>query len=340
VLAIQGVPVDTAWQHLMSKVPTENEWMSTYWVQFYLQFPGFLRAVGLGENDRQGLWTLQLHDGERKDIRLEATENVGRSGVINSSLGIIAPSGYVEGHGALPQSPLWLRKRNQNYWYEYLRPQKTLFLQINTPMEDAAHPWENFLDEVFRTIRKNPVDRLVIDLRHNGGGYAYMAQKLVHDIIVTPAINRPGHLYALTSRVTQSAGVHFAVKLEQETYCIFVGEPLGAHPNFFNSPMGQHVLQALPGTDLFFRIADRWMQNSDHQDDRRFINPDISMSMSYADYSGGKDPVLDAALNLSFSSADRYFEDEGGRPIPLYFRWRRPSQRVAFTQSQWIRLKR
>ena len=167
-----------------------------------------------------------------------------------------------------------------------------------------------------------------------------MAQRLVHKIIATPAIDRPGHLYVLTSRITQSAGVTFAVKLEGEAYSIFVGEPLGAHPNFFNSSMGRHLTQALPGTDLYFRIADKWIQNSDHQDDRSFLVPDIPVPLTYVDYASGKDPVLDAALHFDIGEADQFFQDEGGRPLPLYFRWRRPSQRSAFTQDQWIRLRR
>jgi hypothetical protein len=337
VLAIQGTPVDDAWQRLMSKVPTENEWMSAYMVQFYMQFPGFLHAMGLGEDQRQGLWTLQLPSGQRSEVRLEATEDVGWAGAINSSLGIIAPSDYVEGHPSPP--PLWLKNRNRNYWFEYLSPEKTVFLQINTPRQDRAHPWDDFVDEVFQAIRQSQAERLVIDLRHNGGGNGEMAQKLVHAIIATPAIDRPGHLYVLTSRITQSAGVYFAVRLEQETYSVFVGEPIGAHPNFFNSPRGFHPMLALPGTDLYFRVANKWMQNSDNQDDRKFIAPDIPVAMSYAEYSGGKDPVLRAALDLSYKDADKYFEDEGGRPIPLYFRWRRSDQRVAFTSEQWIRLK-
>lgn len=337
ILAIQGVPVDDAWRRLMNKVPTENEWMSAYMVSFYMQFPGFLHAVGLGENEKQGMWTLQSPNGQRSEVRLEAAEDIGWVGAISSSLGFIAPNNYVEGHPS--PAPLWLKNRNRNYWFEYLAPEKTVFLQINTSRQDREHPWDDFVDEVFQAIKQSQCERLIIDLRHNGGGDGEMAQKLVHAIIATPAIDRPGHLYVLTTRITQSAGVYFAVKLEQETYSVFVGEPIGAHPNFFNSPRGQHPMLALPGTDLYFRVANKWMQNSDNQDDRKFIAPDIPVAMSYAEYSEGKDPVLQAALDLSFRDAHKYFDDEGGRPIPLYFRWRRPSQRVAFNKEQWIRLK-
>jgi len=104
--------------------------------------------------------------------------------------------------------------------------------------------------------------------------------------------------------------------------------------------MGLHVAQALPGTDIMFRVSSRWQQFSDHQDDRRFIAPDISIGMSYADYATGKDPALDTALTVTPEQVQLYFQDETGRPLPLYMRWRRPSQKSAFTEYQWARLKR
>jgi hypothetical protein len=61
--------------------------------------------------------------------------------------------------------------------------------------------------------------------------------------------------------------------------------------------------------------------------------------MSYAEYATGKDPVLDAALRVAPERVQLYFQDETGRPLPLYMRWRRPSQKPAFTGHQWERLK-
>jgi len=61
--------------------------------------------------------------------------------------------------------------------------------------------------------------------------------------------------------------------------------------------------------------------------------------MSYADYATGKDPVLDAALAATPEQVQLYFQDETGRPLPLYMRWRRPSQKPAFVGHQWETLK-
>lgn len=296
ILAISGMPIEQVWKKILERVPAENEWDSVGWAQFFLQFPGFLHALGIA-SDANVAWTLKTQDGRQVTEQLDASVPGGWQ-LLSSSDGIVAPEGYVEGHDAR-RPPLWLKNRDRKYWFEYLSDSNSIFLQVNEPRDDPESPWSDFLQQVFRAVREKRAGRLIIDLRHNGGGNAYLSQELVHKIIATPEIDEPGRLFVLTSRITQSAGIVFASKLELETHAVFLGEPTAGHPNLFNSPMGQHVAQALPGTDIMFRVSSRWQQSSDHQDDRRFIAPDIPVGMSYAEYAAGKDPVLDAALRAT-----------------------------------------
>jgi len=337
VLAINGVPIEQAWKQILDRVPAENEWDSVGWSQFFLQFPSFLHAIGIA-SDPQVAWTLKTQEGRQVTEQFDASDPGGWQ-LLSSSDGIVVPDGYLEGHDT-KSPPLWLKNRDRKYWFEYLTDSNSIFMQVNEPRDDPKYSWSDFLQQVFQTIREKHAARLTIDLRHNGGGNGYLSQDLVHKIIATPEIDQPGRLFVLTSRITQSAGVVFASKLELETHAVFLGEPTAGHPNLFNSPMGQHVAQALPGTDIMFRVSSRWQQSSDHQDDRRFIAPDIPVGMSYAEYATGKDPVLDAALRATPEQVQLYFQDETGRPLPLYMRWRRPSQKDAFTGDQWGRLKR
>ncbi|MFB3080000.1 MAG: hypothetical protein ACE1Y4_18550, partial [Lysobacterales bacterium] len=127
-------------------------------------------------------------------------------------------------------------------------------------------------------------------------------------------------------RLTQSAGVTFVVKMAPVTHAIFVGEPVGAHPNYFNGPWGNHPALALPGTDIVFRVSTILEQHSDPIDNRHYIAPDVPTTMTYADYATGRDPALEAALRLTEEEGKSFFMDAGGREIPLYLHWRRPSQ--------------
>jgi hypothetical protein len=236
--------MEQVWKKILDRVPAENEWDSVGWSQFFLQFPGFLHAIGIAR-DAQVAWTLKTQDGRQVTERFDATDPGGWQ-LLSSSDGIVAPDGYLEGHDT-KSPPLWLENRDREYWFEYLTDSNSIFVQVNEPRDDPKYPWSNFLQQVFQAIREKHATRLIIDLRHNGGGNGYLCHELVHKIIATPEINQPGRLFALTSRITQSAGVVFASKLELETHAVFLGEPLAGHPNSFNSPMGQHVAQALPG---------------------------------------------------------------------------------------------
>jgi hypothetical protein len=330
VIAVGQKPIEQAWNKIIDKMSTENEWMSTYMAQFHMQFPAYLNALGLSDSPRGGKWTLRMPNGEVQEVYLKATDSHGYLGVIGTSLGIESPKGWKQGHDKQKEQPLWLRNRDENYWYQYLPEHGAVFMQFNIPRNHGKR-WSNFLNEMFESIRQNgDVKRLIIDLRHNEGGWAYMSQALTQGVIQTPKINKPGHLYVLTSRVTQSAGISISVELERQTYAIFVGEPGGAHPNFYNGPMGNHPPNALPGTDIVFRVSTVLIQESDALDNRCFIAPDIPAPMTYDHYSNGQDPVLRAALNFPSEEGRKFFVDAGGRDIPLYFHWRRPTQKAAF----------
>ncbi len=333
VLALQGIPVEEAWQRVMDMMSTENTSMSTYMTQVHLQFPAYLHALGLGSSPNGGEWTFRLSDGERQTVELAPSDSSGYLGALGTSIGFHAPEGWIQGHEELAEPPRWLKKRSDRFWFEPIEGRDAAFLQFNIP-RGSDRAWREFLSEAFDTIRgRDDLSRLVIDLRHNEGGWAYMSDELLHAIVSTPKINRPGHLYILTSRITQSAGVTIAARLEIGTHAVFVGEPCGAHPNFYNGPQGNHQPIALPGSDIVFRVSTVAEQISNPLDRRCFIAPDIPAPMSHADYIAGRDPALEAALTISPDEGALHLADPGGRTIPVYFHWKRPSQATAYSEA-------
>ncbi len=332
VLAIGGVPVDDAWTHLLARFPNENEWMSAYMMQFFLRFPQFLAAVGFGSDDAAGSLRLRLPDGTERDVTLRGEDRGGYGAEMGRTLGFQAPEDWVEGHDTAV-SPLWLADRDRAYWFQVLPERNAVYLQFNTPRDDPAHPWAGFLDSLADTLRASGIERIVIDLRHNGGGWHYMAYDLAATLRSVPQLAGPGHVVVLIGRLVQSAGVTIAAVLERDADAVFVGEPVGAHPNFFNGRWGNHPPLALPGTLIRFRVSTVPEPFSDALDDRRFIAPDQWVRLRYDDYAAGQDPVLAAALDLTATDAVNFLSDPGGRPIAPYFRWNRPSQDAAWPSS-------
>lgn len=323
VLAIADAPVAELWPRLIRDFPFENEWMSADEMAFYLRFPDFLRGLGLTRDSTSVRLRLRMPDGTERGADVESARR-GYSVESGDTRGLILPPGWVEA-GADKQS-LWLTRRAENYWLATLPDHHAVYFQFNLPRDNPAHPWHAFLDALVATVRRTRAERLIIDLRHNPGGWGPMAYDLSWRLRDVPEVNAPGHLFVLLSRITQSAGVTIATELERNAHAVFVGEPLGAHVNFYNGRWGNHVLQWLPGTGIRFRVSEVPEQHSDPLDDRRFIAPDVYVPLTWSSWVSGDDPVLATALTLDVQEAAHLLDGPGDRPLQPYFRWQRPTQ--------------
>lgn len=327
VLALGGAALDELWPRLVREFPYENEWMAAGELAFLLRFPDFQRGLGLEAASDSSSLRMRLASGEERVLTLAALardfETESRE---TRDFGL--PPGWVEA-GAEPR-PLWLELRRTNYWLTALPESRAVYVQLNVPRDQGTYPWATFLDELVATVRRERAERLVLDLRHNPGGWGYMGMDLGWRLRELPEVNRPGHLFVLISRITQSAGVAIACELERNAHAVFVGEPLAAHPNFFNGRRGNHPPLLLPGTGIRFRVSEVEEQNSDPLDPRRFLAPDIPAPLIFEDLRVGRDAALEAALDIDPEVAARLLDDSGGRPLEPYFRWQRPTQYWAF----------
>ncbi len=148
------------------------------------------------------------------------------------------------------------------------------------------------VDEILARAKQDDVARVVVDLRHNGGGDNTTLGPLDF-ALRDPAINRPGHLYVLIGRITFSAAANFATDLEQETAATFAGEAMGGSPNLY----GDTRRIELPYGGQALYMATRYWERSTPDDQRITIEPEIRAVLSSDDYFGGRDPVLQAILD-------------------------------------------
>jgi hypothetical protein len=313
VLEIGGVPIDEAWRRLADANEATSPSMIVKRVQLYLEIPDYLRVFGLAEDANQLTLRLQFPDASTRDVVVRAIEYPDLGVVAASSRGYRTPDGWAEPSGV--RRARWLARRNEAFWYEYLTANRTVFLQLNIATRDPDNPlnpkkdrYREFLDELFRFIERNDVDRLVIDLRHNGGGSAMMYQPLVHHIIRSDRINKPGHIFVLIGRMTESAPVIWAAKLESETMALFAGEPTAGPPNDYSDPNGFSREQlSVPGWDMKVFIATEFEEWSVPGDSRIAIFPDFPIELRYGDYAAGRDHVLDTVLKVDSATAKNCF---------------------------------
>jgi hypothetical protein len=178
--------------------------------------------------------------------------------------------------GASRPDPLYLKKRSDAYWFEYLPETKLVYFQYNGVRNQGKESLEKFSERLFRFVNEKDVDRLVIDVRWNGGGN----------------VNERGKLFVITGRHTFSAAQNFTTDLMMHTNAIFVGEPTGSSPNF----IGETIRFTLPYSKMVGSISDLLWQRAWPMDYRTWIAPELYAPPSFALYKANRDPALEAIL--------------------------------------------
>jgi tetratricopeptide (TPR) repeat protein len=243
-------------------------------------FPQLLNGLGLIEQDDKVALTLRGADGKERRVTLTV-----RAGEPDDT--------WVSAADQTPgPRPLYLKNRKAPYWFEYLPDSRVLFFQYNAVQNDDKEPLEKFCRRLFEFIAKNPVEKLVIDMRWNGGGNNFLNRPLVHGLIRCDKVNQRGKLFVIIGRNTFSAAQCGVTHIERNTNAIFVGEPTGSCPNF----VGETCRLKLPYSKMQASISDLYWQNSVAMDYRTWIGPEIYTPPTFEAYRSKQDLALDAIL--------------------------------------------
>jgi Peptidase family S41 len=279
ILSVDGVPIDEVFRRLDPLVPHDNASNLRDARTVFLTSAEVLAGIGIAGEPRTMKLGVEARDGGRRTVAIDAVDGK-------------AFADWVGGWELLlPQRPglLFLRDPADAFWLEYLSSSRTLYVQYNVVNEHSAQA----VNEIERAMREHPVDRLVLDLRNNGGGEAGGYRDLLR-FLSGPEIDRSEGPSVLIGRLTFSAGTSLAVLLERRAAnATFIGEDSGGAPNFWADP----DTVTLPNSKLRVLIASRYFGIGGPNDDRASIEPDLTVSFSSSDYFSGRDPVLEAALS-------------------------------------------
>lgn len=195
--------------------------------------------------------------------------------------------------------PLWLRDVARNYMIEPL-PDRVLYVQFNQVMDAPDESLAQFAARLDGEISRTRPQAIVLDVRHNNGGNSHLFPPLVEVLWRYDAASPSHGLFVLTGRNTFSAAQNFIAQIDKRTRAVFVGEPSSSKPNF----VGEENEVVLPWSGAVGSISNRYHENIPG-DTRPWIPIDIPVELSSADYFGGKDPVLTAALDAIRSGSHR-----------------------------------
>ena len=290
VLKVEGMPIEKALEAIYPVVPAENDQYFKGYGLNYLRIAEILHAQGVTKSLQDKI-TLTL-------------EKDGKS--FEQSFTTVPAQRFPQAYGFtqaqndwLPlreqdKTPYYLKHLDKNYYYEYLPDTKTVYVRYSQVVPDDTEDIPTFFGGVFDFIEQNEVDKLVLDVRLNGGGNNYN-NKVVVTGIIKSKINEPGKFFVIIGRRTFSACQNLVNEFDNYTNAIFVGEPTGENINFY----GDNRQVKLPKSQLTAYLSWAWWQDKPQWENADWTTPHLAAEISAEDFRTNRDPVLDIALNFT-----------------------------------------
>lgn len=288
VLKIGNMKAEDAMQAVRPLVSYENEQGFRSNGVAFLAIPEFLQTEGIANTTDEVAITYLKNNKEETTIFKSGNNNN-----IFSTTSLTVPQGWVDAKPTTDSTPLWQKEPSALRYMEYLPSNKILYVRHSATQDDGNKTIAAFFNDVADYIEKNDVQKLILDIRLNGGGNNYLNKPIITNIIASKKINQKGKFFCIIGRRTFSAAQNLVNELEKYTEVIFVGEPTSENVNFF----GDTRVETLPNSQLVVNLSWLWWQNLDARDKRKSTSPQLAAEMSFADYYNNNDPALDAIFN-------------------------------------------
>ena len=272
LVSVGATSIGDAFRKLSALVPHENDqWLKKRVPQFELPNADYLFGTGLIPSTDKVAMTTQTAAGEivASDIPTVLQTRAPRM----LSLTTAGP-------------PLYRQHTDRNYWASVIDNGATLYFQYNSCMEDTKQPSSEFFAELKPMMADPHVERIVLDMRFNSGGFTSILSPWIEEIRKS-RFNQKGRLYVIVGRATFSAAMEASNHLHDRTAAIFVGEPTGAKPQF-KLRRGDF---ALP----YYGIRVSYANGTESANlTGPTLIPDIQTGLTFSDYVKGVDPALNA----------------------------------------------
>lgn len=290
LIKVEGMPIEQVLERLKPLVPVENDQYYKAYGLDMLNRPEALHAQGITKELKRTIRYSFEKEGKIIEVEVATKEKFD----LPREYGFTKQEGEWASARSQGSTPFYLKHLDKNYYYEYLPASKTVYVRQSQVVDDRSENILNFYKKVFEFIDSNEVDKLVLDVRLNGGGNNFKNKPVITGIIECKKINKPGKLFVIIGRRTFSACQNLVNELSTYTNAIFVGEPTGENVNFF----GDNRRINLPKTGIPVYLSFAWWQDKPQWDNSKWLAPKIAVEMSFEEYKNNGDPVLEACLKF------------------------------------------
>ncbi len=291
LVKVEGLPVMEAVNAVRPLVPAENEQFFKSYSLDLLTIPEALHAQRVTKELKTTVTYMLEKDGKT----FEQTFTAVPAFRFPREYGFVKNGGDWISARNQDVTPNYLKNLDKIYYFEYLPEDKTLYVRHSQIQDDKDEAIPAFYKRVFDFIEKNDVERLVLDVRLNGGGNNYKNKPIVTGVIENKKINKPGKFFVIIGRNTFSACQNLVNELHNYTNAVFVGEPTAENINFY----GDTRRIELPKSKLPVFLSFAWWQDKPQWENDDWLAPQLVAEMSFDDYRSNRDPVLEACLKFS-----------------------------------------
>ena len=277
--SVDGHPVEEVVRAFAGIIPHDNEAQVKDFVPRFLGSSEHLLGLGLIADPEEATVSVRTPAGGTATAKMKSLP-LAAIRMISWAAPAVDPS----------RLPLYRRTAGSAYESAYLAESRTLYFAYNSCRDLPGRPFASFAAGLWDTVRKDPVDTLVIDLRNNGGGDSSILDPFISELAAAKEINRKGHVFVILGRRTFSSAILNALGLKKKTEAVFYGEPTGGKPNHY----GEIETLTLPYLKLGVSYSTKYFQFVEGDDP--CLTPDVLVELTLDDHLALRDPVLDAIL--------------------------------------------
>ncbi|MEO1031240.1 MAG: hypothetical protein AAFX55_07530 [Bacteroidota bacterium] len=292
VVKIGGTPIAKALELIRPVAPVENDqYFKAYGLRFLLS-PEVLHAQGVIKELSNTVTLMLEKEGQRFTYDFPTIPIKDKPRAFNFTL----PTEHWITVRDTSITPLYLKHLDSKYYYfEYLEYEKVLYVRQSSVFNHETETLKDFYKRLFDFIDNNPIDKLIYDVRLNGGGNNYNNLDLIKGLMARPQINTKGKFFFIIGRDTFSACQNLTNEITTYTEAILVGEPTAENVNFY----GDASPVQLPNSGIKAYLSFAWWQDKPQWENMDATVPHIASEMSYKDYINNVDPVLEAAMGYT-----------------------------------------
>ena len=214
LIAINGRSIDSLIQELKVYVPSENQIKACITGSFFMNHKAFLNALGI-DTDRD----IRFIFADGGEVRLPSSLDKGAAGShqVKQVLHPVTARRNKPFHYQIIGDTCYFQFNAMMDRFTYLQGCRLMQVSPDKTVAESLPLFVDFLDEMVRAITVHKADRLVIDMRYNGGGNSVLGDVLLEFLGVSLQDIRPFRSYVRVSDFLQTCYPTLFVRDEYES---------------------------------------------------------------------------------------------------------------------------